>query len=94
MSERQGAGPYLIVLVGAACGLALVLSGATPVVGVPLMGAFFMLGALCRLILPDRRAGLLAVRNKTVDVITLGVIGAMLIFGGLILLVPREWIIG
>ncbi|GAA5043255.1 hypothetical protein HNP84_004391 [Thermocatellispora tengchongensis] len=96
MSERQSAGwgPYLTVLVGAVLGPALVLLGVPPVVGVPVGGAFLLLGAALRLLLPEPRAGLLATRGKTTDAVTLGLLGALLMLGGLILLVPRDWIIG
>jgi hypothetical protein len=95
LNERQRAGwaPYSIVAVGAVSSFGLILLGLTPVIAVPLAGAFFLLGALCRLVLPGARAGLLAARGRTADAVTLGLIGAMLVFGGLILAVPRHWII-
>lgn len=70
------------------------MAGVSPVVGVPITGVFFLLGALLRLALPEHRAGLLVTRGRTTDVVTLGLIGALLVFGGLILLVPRHLIIG
>jgi hypothetical protein len=94
LTERQSAGPYLVVATGAVLSLVLVMVGLHPVIGVPLAGAFFMLGALCRLIMSDARAGMLVMRGKMTDVVTLGLIGALLMFGGLILLVPRTWIVG
>ncbi|GLW05498.1 hypothetical protein Misp01_06280 [Microtetraspora sp. NBRC 13810] len=60
----------------------------------PVAGGFLLLGALIRVILPERRAGWFAIRGKTTDALTLTTFGALLVFGGLILLVEREWIVG
>lgn len=43
--------------------------------GLYLVAAALMLGAILRLVLPTRRIGSLAVRSKTVDVLTLLVLG-------------------
>ncbi|PZG24608.1 hypothetical protein C1I98_35380 [Spongiactinospora gelatinilytica] len=92
--QRTGWGAYAVVLTGTLFGLAAALFGAPTEVAVPLIGVFFLIGALFRGVLPEARASRLAVRAKATDVVTLGLLGLLLVFGGLMLLVPREWIVG
>ena len=69
--------PYLIVLAGAAAGMFIIWRGskyAGP--GAGLIGASLLAGALARLILPTRYAGLLASRRKASDVLALAAFGA------------------
>ena len=69
---------YLIVVGMAVTGLAIVVVGAWRT-GVSWMGAGLLFGSLFRLVLPERRAGMLRVRRKTVDVALLALSGAALI---------------
>ena len=69
---------YLIVVGMTVTGLAIVVVGAWRT-GVSWMGAGLLLGSLFRLVLPERRAGMLRVRRKTVDVALLALAGAALI---------------
>ncbi len=48
--------------------------------GAVLIGAALLLAALFRVLLPDRRVGLLAVRGRPVDVLSYTVLGACMIF--------------
>ena len=69
--------PYLIVLAGTAAGMLVAWHGsryAGP--GAALIGASLLVGALARLILPARYAGLLASRRKASDVLGFAVFGA------------------
>jgi hypothetical protein len=69
--------PYLIVLAGAATGMLIAWQGSTYVGrGAALIGASLLVGALARLILPERYAGLLASRRKASDVLGFAVFGA------------------
>ena len=64
--------PYLIVLAGAATGMLIAWQGSKYVGrGAALIGASLLVGALARLILPERYAGLLASRRKASDVLGL-----------------------
>jgi hypothetical protein len=69
--------PLLAVLVGVGVGLLLVALDewrrGLVVVGLALVG-----GAVLRLLLPLRRAGFLAVRSRTIDVVLLGGTGLAL----------------
>jgi len=69
--------PYLIVLAGAAAGMLIVWQGSKYAGrGAALIGASLLVGALARLILPERYAGLLASRRKASDVLGFAVFGA------------------
>ena len=69
--------PYLIVLAGTAAGMLVVWHGSKYAgVGAALIGASLLVGALARLILPARYAGLLASRRKASDVLGFAVFGA------------------
>lgn len=71
-SSRLSQLPYALVLAGFAAGLVLVvLRHFKP--GVVLIAAAAMVGALARLVLPVSQVGLLAVRKKSTDVVTLTV---------------------
>jgi hypothetical protein len=81
--------PYLTVLVCAVAGVYIAWrqgsagGGQGAVVG----GVALLVGALVRLALPARFAGLLGTRKRVTDVLTLTVFGAGLIVAGLVL--PR-----
>jgi len=69
--------PYLVVLAGVAAGMFIVWRGskyAGP--GSALVGASLLAGALARLILPARWAGLLSSRRKASDVLAFAAFGA------------------
>ena len=69
--------PYLIVLAGAAAGILIAWQGSKYAGrGAALIGASLLVGALARLILPERYAGLLASRRKASDVLGFAVFGA------------------
>ena len=69
--------PYLIVLVGAATGMLIAWQGSKYAGrGAGLIGASLLVGALARLILPERYAGLLASRRKASDVLGFAAFGA------------------
>ena len=69
--------PYLIVLAGAATGMLVAWQGSKYAArGAGLIGASLLVGALARLILPERYAGLLASRRKASDVLGFAVFGA------------------
>jgi hypothetical protein len=69
--------PYLIVLAGAATGMLIAWQGSKYAGrGAALIGASLLVGALARLILPERYAGLLASRRKASDVLGFAVFGA------------------
>jgi len=68
--------PLLILVVGVAAGLVVSLLGeATWRLGGYLIGASLLVGALERILLPDRQAGLLEVRSKPFDVMVLALTG-------------------
>jgi Protein of unknown function (DUF3017) len=81
--------PLLTVLVLVAAGVYIAWrqgsagGGAGGVVG----GAALLAAAVARLLLPTRLVGLLAIRKRATDVITLAVFGACLLAAGLVL--PR-----
>jgi hypothetical protein len=69
--------PYLVVLAGAAAGMFVVWQGskyAGP--GAVLVGCSLLAGALFRLVLPPRYAGLLSSRRKASDVLAFAAFGA------------------
>ncbi len=78
---------YLAVLGSAAAGLLLTVAGAWRA-GLSLVGAALLVGALARLALPERRAGMLRVRRKWSDVAMLTLAGVGLIV--LAIVVPDQ----
>ena len=69
--------PYLVVLAGVATGMFVAWKGSKYAGrGAGLIGASLLVGAVARLILPARYAGLLASRRKASDVLALAVFGA------------------
>ncbi len=64
--------PFLILLAGVAAGLVIAFLGETTWrLGSLVIGASLGVGALVRLVLPSREAGLLQVRSKPFDVAAL-----------------------
>jgi hypothetical protein len=84
-SHRIREWPLGIVLLGMAAGLVVVASDHFRR-GTALFAAAVALAALLRLVLPTRRAGLLVVRSRTVDVGVLAILAAGL--GTLAVVVP------
>ncbi len=81
--------PYAIVLAGIAAGLITIRGGNQAVRGGTLVIAGALLaGALARLVLPDRRVGMLASRRRLFDVAALALLGIGLLVAGLIVRVP------
>jgi len=82
-----GVVPYLLVLAGVAAGL--VVGGSRYAGrGAAVVGGSLLLAALARLVLPQRRAGLLASRSKPFDVLAFLVLGAGILALGLVLPQP------
>ncbi|MFD0685476.1 DUF3017 domain-containing protein [Actinomadura fibrosa] len=71
--------PYLFVLGGVAGGLALCALHYFRK-GSGLMAAALLLGALARLLLPESQLGMLAIRSRPVDVLTLVILGETVAF--------------
>ncbi len=69
---------YLIVLVTASIGLVLAWTGSWRL-GIQILGASLWGAALGRLLLRNRDAGMLAVRNRYVDALLLMAVGAALV---------------
>ncbi len=78
---------YIVVGLAAAVGLGIVAFGPWRT-GVTVMGAAVIGGAICRLVLPDDKAGMLKVRRKSLDVLFTGCLGAALIT--LAIVVPNQ----
>jgi hypothetical protein len=74
-----GGGFYLLVLAVVAAGLVLVFFDEWRL-GIRLMGGSLVFGALVRLVLRTRDAGMLAVRHKVLDAVVLVLLGGALIF--------------
>lgn len=74
-----GGACYLVVLATVLVGLAVVVFGDWRS-GIRVMAGALLAGALARVVLPRRDAGMLAVRNKTVDALLLVTLGAALVF--------------
>jgi len=79
--------PLILVLTGVLAGLLVVVLLDRFRRGTVLMGASVIMGMWLRAFLPEDRAGLLRVRRKWIDVLTLGVLGAGLTI--LALIVPQ-----
>jgi hypothetical protein len=81
--------PYLAVLVVVAAGVYIAWrqGSAGGGRGAVIAGAALLAGAVIRMVLPRRLAGLLASRHRVTDVLTLAVFGAGLLVAGLVL--PR-----
>ena len=70
---------YLLILTGTAVGVGIVASGDWRL-GIRCVGGALCFAALCRLVLPNRDAGMLAVRNRLFDAAILVVLGLALFF--------------
>jgi hypothetical protein len=77
---QQRPWPLLVVVAGVVLGLVVtVLGESTWRVGAVVVGAALLVGAVERLVLSDRAAGLLQVRGKAFDVAVLGLAGAAVV---------------
>nr|WP_294694157.1 DUF3017 domain-containing protein [uncultured Friedmanniella sp.] len=84
---QQRPWPLLVVVAGVALGLVVGMLGeSTWRLGCLLIGVSLLVGAVERLVLPDRAAGLLQVRTKAFDVAVLALAGAAVV--ALALIVP------
>ena len=80
--------PLLIVVAGVLIGLAVAVVGAnTWRLGGLVIGSSLAVGAVIRIALPDREAGLLQVRTRAFDIAVLALTGAAIIV--LTLVVPE-----
>jgi hypothetical protein len=70
---------YLVVLATTGVGIGIAWTGDWRL-GVKWVGAALILGAVARLVLRRRDAGMLAVRNRAVDAALLSGVGVMMIF--------------
>lgn len=79
--------PYLVVLVCVAAGIYIAWHEGSHGGGRggAVAGGALLVAAVIRLVLPTRLAGLLAVRHRATDVITLIVLGVSLLTAGLVL---------
>jgi Protein of unknown function (DUF3017) len=91
-AERSGHYPqllYAVVLVGVGIGLVIIRQGVHLVPsGTLVLGGVLLIAALARLTLSERRAGLLAVRRRALDVAILGALGIGLLVAGFVVPVP------
>ena len=78
---------YLLVVAMTLIGLGITVAGAWRT-GVGWMGAALLLGALARAVLSERGAGMLRVRRRWSDVVTLTIVGVALIV--LAVVVPEQ----
>lgn len=73
-AQIAGQWPLFVTLLGVSVGLAVTASGHWKR-GTTLVGAAFVAATLLRLLLPERRVGLLGVRSRAVDTACLAVLG-------------------
>ena len=78
---------YLLILAGTAVGVGIVASGDWRL-GIRCMGGALCFAAVCRLVLRNRDAGMLAVRNRLFDAVLLAGLGLALFF--LALTIPDQ----
>jgi Na+/H+ antiporter NhaD/arsenite permease-like protein len=81
--------PYLAVLFCLVVGLVLIWQGVHLVQsGTLVLAGALLIAALARLILPERRAGMLSSRRRSVDVAIFGVLGIGLLVAGIVVPAP------
>ncbi len=85
--QTIGGAVYLVVVATALTGLAITVLGAWRT-GVVWMGISLLVGGAARLVLPERKAGMLRVRRKASDVVMLLLAGVALIV--LAVVVPNQ----
>jgi len=80
---------YWMVLCGALLGLLAVIVGASYVRGGTLgLAGVLLAAAVARLVLPERRAGMLRSRRRLADAAALGALGIGVLVAGLVLPAP------
>jgi hypothetical protein len=78
--------PYSIVLAGVLAGLGWVWIGSHQLkVGMAIAACAFIAGAVARLVLPERQAGLLASRDRVIDFLALACFGTCIFTLALVL---------
>jgi hypothetical protein len=81
--------PYVAMLLGIGIALAIIGQGVHLVrSGTLVFAGVLLMAALARLILPERRAGMLSSRRRLLDVAIFGVLGIGLLVGALVVPVP------
>ncbi len=86
---RSGQLPYLAVLVGVGIALAIIGQGVHLVrSGTLVLAGVLLVAAMARLVLPERRAGMLSSRRRLLDVAIFGGLGVGLLAAGLVVPVP------
>ncbi|MGO8884729.1 MAG: DUF3017 domain-containing protein [Streptosporangiaceae bacterium] len=81
--------PYWIIVCGAVAGLLSIRSGENYVrSGTLVLAGVLLIAAVARLLLPERRAGMLATRRRLVDAAAFGALGVGLLVAGLVLPAP------
>ena len=82
--------PYILALAIAVAGLAWLWQGTIQRVrgGTLALAGAMLVAALARLVLPEARAGMLASRRRSIDVVTLAGLAFGLLFAGLLLSSP------
>jgi len=86
--RRLAQWPVSLVLLGVLAGLTTVAFGHFKR-GAVVVGVSVLIGAVLRLALRERDAGLLAVRSRTLDVLTLGALGLALTVLAVVVPPPR-----
>lgn len=76
--QTVGGVVYLCLLGGTAVGVGLVVLGPWRL-GLSVVGGALLVGAVTRLVLPRTEAGMLGVRSRAVDVLTMTAVGAALV---------------
>jgi hypothetical protein len=87
--SRSGLALYLAVLAGVLVALVIISQGAGLVrSGTLVFASVLLLAAMARLVMPERRVGMLSSRRRLLDVAFLGVLGIGLLVAGLVVPVP------
>jgi hypothetical protein len=80
---------YALVLIGAVIALVIIRQGIHLLKsGTLVLAGVLLAAATARLLLPDRRAGMLASRRRSLDVAILGTLGVGLLIGGIVVPTP------
>ena len=89
-SDSGGWLPYLFIVAGIAAVCVWLWAGGEHAAkgGTLALAGIMFAAALARLVLPERRAGLLASRKRRTDVVTLAALATGLLAAGLLLPVP------
>ncbi len=81
--------PYILVVTGAIAALGIIRLGTHHLKsGTLVLAGVLLVAAVARLVLPDRRAGMLASRRRWLDVAIFAVFGVGLLVAGLAVPVP------